>query len=168
MKACCLESRNVESNVSNQYKLDLGKKKNYWVNLDYLPHALLRLRSRAQLSTYTINKKVTQGFALLHDLILDAGKIKLTMRYAIFDTEDYDNRQYSYENDVWLAYSIPAYNGSGVRKMAMLEYKVNKTISVWLRYARIRYQNLEFIGNGVDRIEGNCKDDVKAQLVIKF
>jgi hypothetical protein len=163
-----LKSRNVESNSSKQYKLDRGDKKNYWINLDYSPHAMLRLRSRAQLSTYTINKKVTQGFALIQDLILDAGKLKLTMRYAIFDTEDYDNRQYSYENDVWLAYSIPAYNGSGVRKMAMIEYKVNKTISVWLRYARMRYQNLEFIGNGVDRIDGDCKDDVKAQVVVKF
>ncbi len=121
-----LKSRNVETNSSNQYKLDRGNKNNYWINLDYSPHAMLRLRSRAQLSTYTINKKVTQGFALMQDLILDVGKLKLTMRYAIFDTEDYDNRQYSYENDVWLAYSIPAYNGSGVRKMAIIEYKVNK------------------------------------------
>ena len=129
---------------------------------------MLRLRSRAQLSTYTINKKATQGFALMQDFILDIGKLKFTTRYAIFETDDYDNRQYSYENDVWLAYSIPAYNGSGVRKMAIIEYKVNKHITLWLRYAQIRYQNLEFIGSGVDRIDGDRKDDVKAQVVIKF
>ena len=162
------KSRNVDTNSSNQYKLADGRKNNYWVNLDYSPHAMLRLRSRAQLSTYTINKKVTQGFALMQDFILDIGKLKVTMRYAIFETEDYDNRQYSYENDVWLAYSIPAYNGSGVRKMAIIEYKVTRQISLWLRYAQIRYQNLEFMGSGVDRIDGDRKDDVKAQFVIKF
>lgn len=162
------KSRNVDTNSSNQYKLAAGKKNNYWVNLDYSPHAMLRLRSRAQLSTYTINKKVTRGFALMQDFILDIGKLKLTMRYAIFETEDYDNRQYSYENDVWLAYSIPAYNGSGVRKMAIIEYKINKHFSLWLRYAQIRYQNLEYIGSGLDRIDGDRKDDVKAQIVIKF
>jgi len=162
------KSRNVDTHSSNQYKLAVGRKNNYWVNLDYSPHVMLRLRSRAQLSTYTINKKVTQGFALMQDFILDIGKLKVTMRYAIFETEDYDNRQYSYENDVWLAYSIPAYNGSGVRKMAIIEYKVTRHMSLWLRYAQIRYQNMEFMGSGVDRIDGDRKDDVKAQFVIKF
>src|SRR5918993_185224 len=162
------KSRNIDTDRSTQYKLAPGKKNSYWINFDYTPHPMLRLKSRAQLSTYAINKKVTQGFALIQDFILDGGKLKLTMRYAIFDTDDYDNRQYSYENDVWLAYSIPAYYGSGVRKMAIIEYKVNKHFSLWLRYGHIRYQNVEFIGLGVDRIEGNAKDDVKAQLVIKF
>ena len=162
------KSRNIEVDSSHQYNVGTGMKKNYWINLDYTPHSMLRLKSRAQLSTYGIDKKTTWGFALMQDLILDVGQLKLTMRYAVFDTEDYDNRQYSYENDVWLAQSMPAYNGSGIRKMAIIAYKINKQIQAWLRYAHIRYRNLDFIGTSVDRIEGDTRDDVKAQLVIKF
>ena len=106
--------------------------------------------------------------ALIQDIVFDAGKLKLTMRYAIFETDDYDNRQYSYENDVWLAYSMPAYSGVGVRKMAIVEYKISRNLSVWLRYSHIRYENLQFIGDGLDRIDRDQKDDVKAQVVVKF
>ena len=104
----------------------------------------------------------------MQDFIADFGKLKLTLRYALFETEDYDNRQYTYENDVWLAYSLPAYNGSGVRKIVILEYKINKHISVWLRYAHMRYRNQEFMGSGIDQIEGNAKNDIKAQVVLRL
>jgi hypothetical protein len=52
----------------------------------------------------------------------------LTGRYAIFDTEDYDNRQYVYERDVWLTYSLPAYEGRGVRNYIVAEYSFHEEI----------------------------------------
>ncbi|HEX6226149.1 MAG TPA: helix-hairpin-helix domain-containing protein [Chryseolinea sp.] len=162
------KSRNTETDRSTQYQVSAGKKNSYCLNVDYAPHDMLRLKSRVQLSTYTINGMTSAGMALIQDIVVDAGKLKLTMRYAIFETDDHDNRQYSYENDVWLAYSMPAYGGAGVRKMAIVEYKINRNLSVWLRYSHIRYENLQFIGDGLDRIDGDQKDDVKAQVVVKF
>ncbi|WP_276369924.1 helix-hairpin-helix domain-containing protein [Chryseolinea sp. H1M3-3] len=162
------KSRNIESDSTNQYILSAGKKNNYWVSFDYSPHSMLRFKSRAQFSTYSIENKKTQGFALMQDLIIDLGKLKLTMRYGLFETEDYDNRQYAYENDVWLAYSLPAYYGAGVRKMIILQYKINRHITFWFRYAHIRYQHQNQIGSGIDSIEGNTKDDIKAQMVFRF
>jgi hypothetical protein len=162
------KSRNVDIDTVNQYTLAIGRKNNYWVNVDYSPHKMLRFKSRAQRSSYSINEKTTLGFALMQDMILDVGKLKITLRYALFETEDYDNRQYAYENDVWLAYTLPAYYGSGVRKMVMIEYKMNKHFSFWIRYAHIRYRNQTFIGTSIDRIEGDNKNDVKAQLVVRF
>lgn len=160
--------RNVDDDAINQYSIATGKKNNYWISMDYSSHPLLRLKSRAQFSTYVINKSYTQGFALMQDLILSIGKLKFTMRYGLFDTEDYDNRQYVYENDVWLAYSLPAYAGSGVRKIIILQYKINRHISCWVRYAHMRYRDQESIGTSVDRIEGNLKNDIKAQVVIRL
>jgi hypothetical protein len=163
-----LKSRNIESDSANQYILSAGKKNNYWVSFDYAPHSMLRFKSRAQFSTYSIEDKKTQGFALMQDLIMDFGRLKLTMRYGVFETEDYDNRQYAYENDVWLAYSLPAYYGAGVRKMIILQYKMNRHITFWFRYAHIRYQHQNQIGSGIDSIEGDTKDDIKAQMVFRF
>lgn len=162
------KSRNVDLDSLNQYILTTGRKNNYWMSVDYSPHQMLRFKSRAQRSSYRINEKRTHGFALMQDLILDVGKLKFTLRYALFETEDYDNRQYAYENDVWLAYSLPAYYGSGVRKMAIIEYKINKHVSFWIRYGHIRYRNQSFIGTSMDRIAGDKKNDVKAQIVVRF
>ena len=160
--------RNVEDETVNQYRIAPGKKNNYCVSIDYSPQPMLRLKSRAQLSTYSINRITTNGFALIQDVIADFGKLKFTMRYGIFETEDYDNRQYAYENDVWLAYSLPAYAGSGVRKIVIVEYKITKHIVCWLRYAHTRFSGQESIGTGVERIEGNAKNDLKAQVVVRF
>lgn len=160
--------RNVDGELVNQYQTSIGKKNNYWVSFDYSPHAMLRLKSRAQFSSYAIANKTTEGFALMQDLVVDFGKLKITTRYGLFETADYDNRQYVYENDVWLAYSMPAYAGSGVRKIVIMHYKINKHFGIWLRYAHMRYRNQEGIGTAVDRIEGNVKNDFKAQLVIRF
>lgn len=160
--------RNVEGETANQYETATGKKNNYWISFDYSSHAMLRMKSRAQFSNYAINKKTSKGFALMQDLIVDFGKLKITIRYGLFETGDYDNRQYVYENDVWLAYSMPAYAGSGVRKIAIIEYKINQYIGIWVRYAHMRYRNQETIGATVDRIDGNIKNDIKAQVVVRF
>ena len=136
--------------------------------MDYSSQPILRLKTRAQFSTYRINGKSTKGIAMMQDLILDLGKLKFTMRYGIFDTDDYDNRQYAYENDVWLAYSLPAYAGSGVRKIIIAQYKINRHVSCWIRYAHMRYRDQESIGNSLDRIEGSLKNDIKAQVVVRF
>ena len=160
--------RNLEDENVNQYQTAIGKKNSYWITFDYSSHTMLRLKSRAQFSTFSINQKTTHGFALVQDLIADFGKLKITMRYGLFDTEDYDNRQYVYENDVWLAYSMPAYAGVGVRKIVIIGYKISKHIGVWIRYAHMRYQDQEAIGTSVDRIDGNTRNDIKAQVVIRF
>jgi hypothetical protein len=162
------KTRNIELDSIKQYRTAPGKKTNYLASVDYSPHTMLRLKSRVQLSSYGINGSTTYGSALMQDLILDIGKLKCTLRYALFETDDYDNRQYAYENDVWLAYSLPAYYGAGVRRMAIIEYKINKQFSVWIRYGQTRYRNQEYVGDGVDQINGNSKDDIKAQVVVKF
>lgn len=162
------KTRNVDADQINLYQISEGQKNNYQVSIDCTTHPTIRFKSRAQFSTFRIQQHITHGLAIMQDLIVDIGKLKFTGRYGVFDTEDYDNRQYAYENDVWLAYSLPAYEGNGVRKMVMLEYKLNKHLSFWLRYAHIRYRHQENIGTSVDRIVGDKKNDIKFQVLLKF
>ena len=147
---------------------DKGQKHNYWIGVEYGLRQKLRMKTRAQFSTYNFNGSVSRGMALLQDISVDIGKFQLTARYAITDTDDYDNRQYVYENDVWLAYSMPAYSGVGTRKMVLAEYKVNRFLSIWLRFASTRFPHEEKIGSGLDMIGTNIKNDVKFQLRISF
>lgn len=162
------KDRNMGDENSNLYYTGQGKKTNYWISCDYGLRQNLRMKTRAQFSTYAFNNRTTKGFALMQDVSFNAWKFKFTLRYALFDTDDYDNRQYVYENDVLLAYSMPAYDGIGVRKLAMVEYKMNRHISIWLRYASMRYPYVDKIGSGIDGIEGNIKNDVKFQVRIRL
>ena len=145
-----------------------GRKYNYLVGVEYGLRQKLRMKTRAQFSTYHFNGQTNRGMALVQDISAEIGKLQITARYAITDTDDYDNRQYVYENDVWLAYSMPAYSGVGTRKIVLVEYKINRYLCIWARFASTNFPNEKKIGSGLDAIGTNTKNDVKFQLRITF
>ena len=55
--------------------------------------------------------------------------VSASIRYAVFDTEDFDSRVYAFENDLFAAVSIPAFSGRGTRWYLNLHWRVNR----WLR-----------------------------------
>lgn len=162
------KARNISSDESNSYTLSEGLKRNYWLNCDYGLSQKLKLKTRLQFSTYEIDEVFTSGMALIQDISFDIGKFSIAARHAIFDTDDYDNRHYVFERDVWLAYSLPAYSGTGLRNYIVTEYTINKHVSCWVRFAKTRYTDRDEIGSGADEIKGNTKNDVRLQVKIKF
>jgi hypothetical protein len=155
-----LKPRNVSSpNEAQTYQTGDGVKRNYWVSVDFGIRQQLRLKSRFQYSTFTFNHSTTSGRALVQDISVTANRLQVTGRYALFDTDDYDNRQYVYENDVWLAFSLPSYSGKGLRSYLLVEYRMSKRWSIWLRYAHTRYIDRDAIGSGADVVQGNVLDD---------
>ena len=150
------------------YQLATGRKRNYSLNMDYSVHENIRFKTRIQFSDYTITAETTHGLAIVQDIHVSLGKFHFIGRHALFDTQDFDNRQYVYENDVWLAYSLPAYYGVGVKNFILMEYNFSKKLSCWIKYSRIRYTDRETIGSGLETINGNIKNDIKAQVVWRF
>jgi hypothetical protein len=152
----------------NLYQTTAGRKRNYAVVADYGIGQKFRMKTRAQFSTFRSGSSFTKGSAIVQDVSIEISRIQVTARYALFDTEDYDNRQYVYENDVWLAYSLPAYNGRGVRNYVLVEYKMNRHLTFWVRYSHTRYSDREEIGSGLDLIRGNTRNDIKFETRIRF
>jgi hypothetical protein len=150
------------------YTLSRIRKRNYWISFEYVVSPQLKMKTRLQASQFRIAKSVTSGFLLFHDAVVTHGRWKITGRYALFDTDDYDNRLYAYENDVWMAYSLPAYYGKGTRQYVMVQYKVNKALTCWLRYGHIRYLDVESVGSGSDTIDGNVRNEIKFETRLKF
>jgi hypothetical protein len=105
---------------------------------------------------------------MMQDLIYEHNRFSLTARYALFDTDDYDNRQYVFENDVWLAYTFPAWQDKGIRSYLLLEYKFSRAFTLWLRMAHTTYINRTAIGSGPDRISGPERSDIRLQLRLRF
>jgi hypothetical protein len=145
-----------------------GVKNSCAINLKHTVNHIIKLHTRVQNSQYKLNNITTGGYAAAQDISLDFGRLKLDSRYAIFQTEDYHNRQYMYENDVLYAFSVPAYSGIGTRSYLILRYKFNRNLHGWIRAVRTHYEDRDQVGSGLERIEGNTRTDVKFQLILKL
>jgi hypothetical protein len=86
----------------------------------------------------------------------------------LFDTDDFDNRLYVYEKDVWLAFTFPAYSGRGVRHFLLLQYRLSEKIDFWVRWAQTRFTDRDIIGSSGEAILGNTRNDVRFQVRIRF
>ncbi|MBI3220944.1 MAG: helix-hairpin-helix domain-containing protein [Bacteroidetes bacterium] len=161
------KARNTNDDT-NLYRITLGTRRSYALQADYVATRQLQLKSRVQFSSFQFNGNTTQGMVLSQDASFETTRVSITARYALFDTDDYDNRIYIYEPDAWLAFSFPAYNSQGVRNVLMLRYRITKKINCWLRWAQTRYFNKDLIGSGGETIVGNTQNDVRFQVRIQF
>jgi hypothetical protein len=161
------KARNLATET-NLYEIQNVVKRNYWMVANYQPTDHLKLKTRLQWSTVTIDRKTTNGLVMSQDIAFSFWKFDISARYAVFSADDFDNRQYSYEADAFMAFSLPSYSGVGIRNFILLEYKISKALSIWLRYSRSRYTDIEEIGSGLDAIEGNTRNDIKLQGLFRF
>jgi hypothetical protein len=150
------------------YQLRTTTKYSYSVTLDYVISPNLKMKSKFQSSRLIFNGRDSDGYLLLQDVTASWRNLKCSARYALFDTDDFDNRQYAYEHDVWLSYTFPAYFGKGTRRYVVIQYKVNKIITLWLKYSNTRYIDRNSIGSGSDQIAGNQRNELKFESRIKF
>lgn len=159
--------RNLTTDT-NLYQTGEGVKRNYWINVDYVITDHLSFKTRAQFSSYQFGGNTTQGMMVLQDISWTQGRISISGRYALFDTDDYDNQLYVYERDVWLAFSFPAYYGVGIRNYLLLQYSVSKKVDLWFRWANVRFTDRDIIGTGSEAIDGNTRNDIKLQARIRI
>jgi len=162
-----MKLRNAPS-VSPGYVQETGIKNNYWLHVEVGLREHLRLRTRFQASRFQQGRSVSGGMALSQDVRMNWGHIEVIARYALFDTENYDNRIYSYENDVLLAYSMPAYNGTGIRKMLMMRVALNRHLTLWGRYAETVSTQPEALSPNATTPRYMTDREMRFQLRIQF
>ncbi|WP_223648638.1 helix-hairpin-helix domain-containing protein [Hymenobacter psoromatis] len=134
---------------------------------DVQPTPRLGLRTRLQGSYLRADDGLPwrRGTVLSQDAsVALARRVRLSARYAIFDTDDYDTRQYIFEQDVLYAVSLPALYGQGTRAYALLQATLNQHFTLWLRYAETRYRHQATVGSGLEEIKGNARSEVTAQV----
>ena len=151
--------------------LVLERQTNYRFNYTYKVSESFRLKGRVELVNYKKEEVPFEtGYMLYQDVVFKpkSSPISFTFRYGIFDTQSYNSRIYAYENDVLYSFSIPAYYNRGTRTYFTLKYKVMRSIDVWLRYGLTVYENVDAISTGLEEIQGNHKQEIKAQLRLKF
>ncbi|HNS43441.1 MAG TPA: hypothetical protein PKN22_11835, partial [Taishania sp.] len=104
------------------------------------------------------------------DVVYNPKKLpfEIALRYAMFDTDSYDSRIYSFEANALYVYSIPAYYYQGSRAYLLFRVRVFKNLDIWARYGLFLYNNRKTLGSGPEEIKGNHKQDLTLQLRLKF
>jgi len=134
---------------------------------DTQPTTRLGLRTRLQASRLRDDENLPwrRGYVLSQDATVQLSRrASLAVRYALFDADDYDTRQYVFETDVLYAVSLPALYGQGTRAYALAQFTFNKHFTLWLRYANTNYRHQATIGSGLEEIRGAARSEIKAQL----
>ncbi len=165
------QSRQISVADDNLNVLEEQIRRNYIFNIDYQLQTWLNLKTKVQSSTVDQGQDFTKGIAIIQDVNFNIWEFKFHTRMALFDTEDFNNAQYVYENDVLYAFSIPAYNGTGIRNYVMVRYDPFPNISLWIRYARTEFNNpvgKDTIGSSLETAEGDTASEIKMMAMFKF
>ena len=135
------ETKQRNGDIENTFSLVEGRRDRLRLHSIYKVSKPIELRSRMEWTTYTLGEnQPSLGFVAYQEAIIKplSSPFSAAIRYAIFDTKDFDSRVYAFENDLFAAVSIPAFSGRGTRWYANLHWRVNH----WLRLdARIEQTN---------------------------
>jgi len=130
----------------------------------------IRITSRIEHSWFKeVGAKSSSGMIFYQDISWDINRyIDLTMRYAIFDTKDFNTRIYTYENDVPSFFSVPALSGKGTRYYVLMRLRPIKHLDVWLRYSNTTYRDRMVVGSGLEESQGPTRSDFRIQVRYSF
>lgn len=129
------------------------------------------IRQRFELLWYTPEKENTEkGCLAFFDVFYQPpqSSLSLNMRLQYFENDSYNSRLYAYENDVLYYYAVPVFYDKGSRYYINARYKLNKYMSIWLKWGQLIYSNKESIGSGLDEINGNKKSEIRVLLSATF
>jgi hypothetical protein len=158
-----------EKNVWFDYKVQKVSE-SFRLHFSYHLSSKLKLQSRLEWKNIKNQNTSSHGFLLFQEINYESEnkKLKYSLRYASFNTDDYDSRIYTYERDLRYAFSIPAFYGKGNRIYLMINYKIKNKIVFRIKYSQTRYSDRNMIGSGLNLIDGALKSEIKAELQIKI
>jgi hypothetical protein len=151
------------NNTAMNYLVSLPRQ-NWRTQISYSINQAFAVRSRTELLWYDKNGKNSEtGFLTFFDVIYKPPLKNYSgnIRFQYFETDDYNSRIYAYENDVLFYYSIPAFYDHGFRYYVNINYNLNSTISLWLKWSQTLYNDSESIGSGLDEIPGSKKSEIR-------
>lgn len=130
----------------------------------------LKLRNRFEYTLFDQNNDGTHGYLIYQDIIFKprGRSYSFTARYSLFDTDGFNTRIYTYENDILYEFSIPFFADRGSRFYVNWRQRVGRRLTLEARYARTYYDNRETIGSAGQLINGNVRSEIKAQIKYKF
>lgn len=140
-------------------------------NISYSINNQWRFQNRVEFANYNNGQtKSEQGIMVFQDISYNSQKypVSVSARLAIYNTDTYNSRIYTFENDVLNAYSVPALYGRGTRVYLLANFEPVKNITCWLRFSQSYFADKTTIGSGLDIIDGQTKSELKFQFRYRF
>jgi hypothetical protein len=159
------KERNLPANdLKYTYQSDAGLKRNYMFHIEGLIVKPWSFRTRIQGSEFKFNQMKSSGFAMSQDIHADLHKWRVSTRFALFDSDDFDNRQFFFERNVLWAFSMPSLYGQGMRYYLLAQYQMNSKLTFWWRWSRTTYTDRAIISSGLQEIKSNHQSDWIIQM----
>ncbi|HEX5111832.1 MAG TPA: helix-hairpin-helix domain-containing protein [Saprospiraceae bacterium] len=166
-KTNALNDRPTGQAIAN---VDIQNKKEVRLHVNNMLDKTLQLRTRLDWTVYSLGPEEQQGFLVYQDVIYKplSSPFTFSARVALFDTDDYDSRIYTYENDLIYYYAIPAFSDRGSRYYINVRYKGIRHLTAEVKYAQTRQLDVTSIGSGNDEILGNKRSEIRFQLIYRW
>jgi hypothetical protein len=168
------ESRPLNFNNNGELNtsiIEAVPRKNWRTQIQYKLNAVITLRQRIDLMWYDLKgPRESRGYLTYADIFYKplSSPLSANIRLQYLDTQGFDSRIYTYENDVLYSFSIPAFFNKGYRYYINFNYDINKKLSFWLRWAQLIRADDSVIGSGLDEIPGNQRSELKVQMLWKI
>lgn len=162
---------NADDNTTVTNFLVSIPRQNWRTQIAYKVNNFLTVRSRVELLWYDKeSEKREEGFLGFFDLIYNPPlkPFSANLRLQYFESDSYDSRIYSFENDVLYYFSIPAFYDKGFRYYININYNLSRRITFWIKWGQYRYSNRQTIGSGLDEIKGSHKSEIRVMTRIIF
>ena len=126
------------------------------------------LKNRVEFSKDMNATKNGTCYLIYQDVLYnpDNQPFSLAFRYALFDSPT--GAVYAYENDVLNAFAIGSFYHKGMRIYLLGKVKLRWGLAINAKIGCTIYSDVNEIGSGLERIEGNVKTDGKLQLIWKI
>ena len=136
---------------------------------EYIVNEKLLLHTRFEYAGYHFNTICEKGFLVFQDIVYEPWrKLKLWFRYAWFNTEGYNSRIYSYENDLLYSFAIPEFHGNGQRIYLTLKWSPSTRITLYLKAGCTIHSGAASWGSGNDVTDGNQRTEIRGLLNWRF
>jgi len=145
--------------------------RNYRLNMSCVLNEFISLKTRLEYVTiHRASNTPEKGMLFSQDLIFKpkSSSVDLSLRFALFDTDSYDTRIYTFESNALYVFAVPAYYYQGSRAYVLLRYSFWRSCDLWIKYGVFLYENRSSISSGAEQITGNRKSDLLIQLRISL
>ncbi len=139
------------------------------IQTDYLLSDKLMFRTRFEYSGYGFNNLKEKGYLAFQDFIYTPWhKIKMWVRYAWFNTQGYNSRIYTFENDLLYSFSIPEFHGRGHRLYLNLKWSPSRRLTAYFKIGYTIHNGASSWGSGNDLTLGDHRTELRGLLNWRF